>query len=563
MRWAIPLVLAAIAGQASAASSTWIRISSPSVEIFTDSGERPARAVLDRFETLNRVFRESYRTDSSAPLRVYIFSSARDYEQYRPNPQANAFYENDGDGDFIVLPEADALERISSHEYLHMVINHASAMLPHWLEEGVPDLYSTLSVNASTMRVGDPIEPYLRLLASGHWLSAEDLASGRPTDSVIFYAESWALVHMLSLDPRWSKGMPQFVKFLEQGRDQNEAFAASFGMSMNDALVDLRAYSPSRREMTLPAPPVEKWTASLVTRLAPVDATLMLAGLALHTDHRELARSLFLRAAKENPQSPAAVAGLGALALAENRKEDARREFERAIAMGSRDADTAFQLAALANDNALLEKTLAIDPNFAEAHFLLGVRATDDGNFPTAIEHLRRAVTLFPRRFSYWNALGYAQAKSGDRQGAAESARRAAILASSNQEEQMAASLTLLAATIPAVTQTTRESKPDVVTPESWQNRKGDARVEGTLTRVDCESVPPRLFVSTETAPGSPGKTVELNVPNPAAVELLNAEGVSTTLGCGEQSRPIAMEYLAATGEVTRIEFKHAVIIKR
>jgi len=77
------------------------------------------------------------------------------------------------------------------------------------------------------------------------------------------------------------------------------------------------------------------------------------------------------------------------------------------------------------------------------------------------------------------------------------------------------------------------------------------------LTRVDCDSRPVRLAVSTS------NKTIELYVPDPNEVELLNAEGVSTTLVCGEQSRPVAVEYVAATGEITRIEFKPVVIMKR
>jgi len=94
------------------------------------------------------------------------------------------------------------------------------------------------------------------------------------------------------------------------------------------------------------------------------------------------------------------------------------------------------------------------------------------------------------------------------------------------------------------------------VTPPSWQHRPGDARAEGTLTQVDCDSRPVKLLVSME------AKTIQLHVQNPNEVELLNADGVSTTLACGDQSRLVAVDYIAATGEITRIEFKH-VIIKR
>ena len=233
--------------------------------------------------------------------------------------------------------------------------------------------------------------------------------------------------------------------------------------------------------------------------------------------------------------------------------DDARREFERAIAMGSRDARTYFELAALNHDDALIEKALTIDPNFAEAHFLLGVRLTDDGNFASAVSHLEKAVTLQPRRFTYWNALAYAQAKSGDRQAASASARRASILAHTPQEEHMAAALTQLASAPPSAA----EKKPEVTTPPSWQDPKGDARIDGTLTEVDCSADPVRLTVS------AAGKTIELSVRDPAEVVLVNAEGASTTLVCGGQSMPVAVEYQASSKTVTRIEFKRVVIIKR
>jgi tetratricopeptide (TPR) repeat protein len=537
-----------------AGAATWIQIASPSIEIFTDSGEKTALAVLHRFATLHRVFDESRSAVSPTPVRVFIFSSRRDFLDYEIDRAVSGFYQPLDGRDLIVAFEDTGLRRIASHEYLHMVIRHSSAVLPRWLDEGMAEFYSTLAISAAKMRVGEIIPSHLSLLASRRWLSAEDLALGSRSDGPIFYAESWALVHMLTLSPAWKGGMPQFVKLLNEGQAQQEAFTAAFGKSMAEALAALRPYLRSPKDMTMPKPPMDEPETHEVTRLAPVDATLALAELALHTRRPDLARSLFLRAAKNNPQSPAAVAGLGSLALAENRNADAEREFERAIAMGYRDAGAYFELAKLKNDNALLEKALTLDPKFAMAHFLLGVRATDNGNFAAAIDHLREAVAIEPRAFTCWHALGYAQAKSGDRQAAAESARRVAILASTEQEEKMAAALTLLASETPAVRGTT----PGVITPSSWQNRRGDARAEGTLTWVHCDSSPVRLDIATQT----PARTIELNVQNPDEVELHNAEGVSTTLVCGEQSRPVVIEYVSATRKVTRIEFQH-VIIKR
>jgi Flp pilus assembly protein TadD len=554
MRNAIACILAVLAAEASGAASTWLRISSPSVEILTDSSESTARSVLNRFEALRRIFGESYSADLPAPLRVFVFASEDEFQKYRSAPYSAGFYQHDEDRDFIVVYQGAALKRNVSHEYLHMVMTHASTKLPAWLEEGVPEFYSTIYVNATKMRVGEIIEPYRQLLASELWLSAEDLTLGSPTDGQIFYVESWALVHMLSLSPEWRGGMPRFVKLLTEGRAQDEAFTEAFGRSMEDAVAALRLYVRNMREMTTAAPPAEELKASPATRMTAVEVMLALADLALHTEHRSLAFDLFSRAAKDNPQSAAAVAGLGELALSQGRKTDAEQEFARALSMGFRDAGTYFQLAMLRNDSSLLKESIAVDPNFSDAHFLLRVRATDSGDFPSGIEHLRHAVARKPRRFSYWHALGYAQAKSGDRQGAAESARRAAQIASTNQEEEMAAALTQLASEIP----TAYVKKPEVITPQSWQNRKGDTSIEGTLKQVDCDATPVRLLV----AP-SAGKTIELTVRNRTAVELVNSEGISTTLKCGEQSLPVAVEYFAATMDITRIEFKPVVIMKR
>jgi Flp pilus assembly protein TadD len=551
MRWGAYCVLAAIAAQASATGSTWIRLSSPSIEIFTDCGENTALGVLHRFEALRRAFDDFHGAASRAPVRVFIFATRSDYLQYAIDRTAGIYQSIDGQDQIVTYQEA-ALRRVASHEYLHLVMRHSSATLPHWLDEGIADFYSTISIGKTKMRVGDEIEEHLSRLSTQKWLDAEDLAVGNPADGPTFYAESWALVHMLTLAPAWKAGMPRFVKLLNDGREQQEAFSTAFGKSMEEALTALRSYVRKPAEVTLPAPPVGDVETSQVTRLDPVDSTLALADLALSADRGKLARSLFLRAAKNSPQSPAAVAGLGSLALAESRKEDARRELERAVALGYRDPGAYFELAMLTNDNALLEKTLELDPKFAQAHFLLGVRETDSGNFQSAIQHLRDAIAVEPRRFSYWHALGYAQAKSGDRQGAGEAARKAAILASNGDEEQLAAALTQLAQEAPVV----RGKKPAVITPPSWQNRKGDAQAEGTLTSVDCNSSPVRLVLSTA------AKTITLHIQNPREVELLNAGGSSATLVCGEQSQPVAVQYVAATGDITQIEFKH-VIIKR
>src|ERR1700722_14467649 len=154
MRCGMVCMLALFAVEASSADP-WTRVSSPTIEIFTDGGEKTARDVLHRFETLQRVFDQSPIGIAPTPLRVFVFSSADEYRKFRVDPAATAFYLTGDDRDLIVLHTGVALERSASHEYLHMVMRHASPALPRWMDEGVAEFYSTISISKTKIYIGD------------------------------------------------------------------------------------------------------------------------------------------------------------------------------------------------------------------------------------------------------------------------------------------------------------------------------------------------------------------------------------------------------------------------
>jgi Flp pilus assembly protein TadD len=69
------------------------------------------------------------------------------------------------------------------------------------------------------------------------------------------------------------------------------------------------------------------------------------------------------------------------------------------------------------NDLAIeqLRKTLDIDPNFAHAHFHLGLTQLRKGAFPEAAAEFQRAIALSPNVTDYQGGLGYAYARAGKR----------------------------------------------------------------------------------------------------------------------------------------------------
>jgi tetratricopeptide (TPR) repeat protein len=194
-----------------------------------------------------------------------------------------------------------------------------------------------------------------------------------------------------------------------------------------------------------------------------------------------------------------------------------------------------------------LAKVIELDPNFADARFLLAQQLIDGGKPEDAIAQLEIAVKLRPRESQYWYSLGFAQARAGRREEAISSARRALATAETDQAQAMATALVTMAQQPPGAA---RAKTPDVITPPGWFNTKGESRVEGTLTKVDCLEGTAKLHIQSSAA------EVILVVRHPDKVVLDNAGGVETTLHCGEQKIPVLVEYLSATSEVTRIEFR-------
>jgi Flp pilus assembly protein TadD len=445
-------VVAALAVALPCLAAGWQRVQTPQIEILTDSGEKVGLATLLRLEQIRGVF----ATPDPRPfaLRVFLFNSEKEFRDYADNSTTAGFYQSSVERDFIVLHAGAGLTRAAAHEYVHLIMDRGSGSLPLWFEEGTAELYSNLEFQRGRLLAGEPIREHLTKLATEKWLTAGELIGANKVSALynertlsgVFYAESWALVHMLNLAPGWREKIPRFAELLASGRDGNDAFPEVFGKSIDQALTELHGYMSHLRVAALDAPPLAKEETVTVDSLSPMDGTLARADLALQVQHVELARRLFQEAQKTAPDSAAAEAGLGALALAEDRREEARLHLERAIARGSRDGATFFQLAMLKREQGapvddLLRRVIKLDPNFGQAHFLLGVEASDAGDYEEAIEHLQAATRAMPRKSYAWHALAYAQTKLGRIGEARASVSRALRTADTVQEEQMAEAL--------------------------------------------------------------------------------------------------------------------------
>ncbi len=438
------------------ARADWLRLRGTHTELLTDAGEKDGLRALSRLEQIRAVMPNA-GGDSGRELRVVLFDSEKEFREYAPGESTSGLYLSGLEHDYIVTYAGGELPRVVTHEFVHFLLNQTPAPLPRWFEEGTAELYSNTQINKKRVRVGKEIESHTDLLLARPWLSASQLLAERPESATrdeeqaenMFYAESWALVHMLNFSSDYRDHMPQFAMLLANGTDGPDAFRMAFGRDFARAVAELPSYLKKIRSVQLGTPPPPPFVAAKAEPVSEVEALLLRGDVALRRGLAEKARGLFEQAAREHPDSATAQAGLGMLAMTQNRPGDARRYLEKAIQLDNKDASILFEYALLERDagagndrvRELLEQVVMLNPNFGEAQLLLGVRATDDGRYDAAIKYLHEAARLLPRQSYVWHALAYAQQKLGNYPEALDAAQRAVRTASTDEQEHMAEAL--------------------------------------------------------------------------------------------------------------------------
>jgi tetratricopeptide (TPR) repeat protein len=399
----------------------------------------------------------------SPPIVVLAFPDHATLEPFLPVYQGKpanlaGFFKRNSDENLIVLSLAHngpgSLETIF-HEYTHLLLRHNERFWPLWLKEGMADIYATFEVTGEErVRIGQPMAPYLRLLAQRPLMPLAELfavAQDSPQYNEqerqgVFYAQSWLLTHYLMLGGNATRKaqLGQLTALLRQGQSPEAAFTNAFRTPLPVMEKELRGYLERGKfeplalavRTSLYAP-----QALALRSLRPAETCFRLGDELLRIGRAEAAESYFVRAQKLAPGSPLPFEGLGLLAAEHNDHAEAARHLHDAIAHGSTSflahyiyAREKLQLTAHAPDTygrldketaaeirPELEKSLALMPDFGPAHHLLGFFELLQGEaIGTAEQHLQRAIQLEPENQAYVLTLAEAQLFSHD----PESARR-------------------------------------------------------------------------------------------------------------------------------------------
>jgi len=547
----IALIVATLCTRAFGAEAKWWSAGAEGYEVVTDAGAGTAAKMALRTAHMRELLGGPVKT---LPLRVVLLQSEGLFSRLRPSATAGGYYQSSADADWIVVqwgrPDS---ERALSHEMVHAFLEHKGPRRPLWLEEGLAEFYSTAALEGGAWTIGRPIPAHVQILNRSAWLGEREFFEAAP-DSALrdegsrvgrFYAQSWAVVHYLLTTPGVREKTPALFSALSDGIAFARACESVMGQRQG-MLLEMARQSVERGRFV---------TARIRAGAAGADggpATAMveeavnrvLVDAALAAEKPDVAQQF-----AQAPQQK------GLLALAAGDREAAERWFREAVAAGSREAAPYFELAMLLREakrepaqvEELLRKAIVRNPNHAEAHFLLGLRAAANGDREGAVEYYQTAARILPRQATFWHALALELSRAGRLAEAGHAAVRCRQAARNGAEREMAAALEHLVAgeRRPAAAPASK-----VYVPESWQGLRGDAEASGRLVSFDCMGQPPVAHVV------AGNERLALRVAQPDAIRISGTGAARHTFVCGDQDVAVRVEFKRETKELTAIEFR-------
>jgi Flp pilus assembly protein TadD len=545
------------------AESRWIRMKSPNFEVYSSDSERDTRETVREFEQVRSFFIQSLGNSDITPLpvKIIVFSSRKEFEPYRINEFASAYYKGGGEVDYIVLSSAGSEAFPTAiHEFVHLLVRHSGMKLPPWLNEGIAELYSTLQPQGSKVLVGTLHPGRMQALRTERWVPLQIILRAghdspyynEKSKAGSLYNEGWALTHMLSLSEDYRPGFPKFLEAIQTSPSSEEALAKVYGKPLKTIEDELGGYirgqyfraalivvKMSKAPADIPVEPVDD-----------VDVQLIL--LEIHNRPETLAqvRRSLEQLAEKNPTRPEPEVRLGYMALRQGSRDQAVRHFQKAFELNSQSPKMLFDYGRLAEPSAgaaALERLLTLEPDRVDVRIALAfclLRDHQASKSLLALQPIKKVGKADAPLF--FRALTYASLETGNREEAKAAARRLAEVAASEDDTRDAQRILEAlknSANLPPVEITTAAARPSLrraTPPESKFRPDEDAPLSlaGSLAEVKCEGAKARLVLAVD------GRSLTFLIDDPAKVTVVGKDGGVVDLSCGPQkSAPVRIEY--------------------
>jgi tetratricopeptide (TPR) repeat protein len=337
----------------------WTEVRSPHVLVLTDAGDREGRQIAAQFERMRLLCHTLLPNDAGDAPNPIIVLALKDNKSFTAVEPADylakgslalaGYYLHTSDQNYILLNLDDATDDHPFadvyHEYVHFALRKAD-WLPLWLNEGLAQYYQNSDISTKDAIVGQPIPGDIAVLRGERLLPlpallAMDGASPSYRDEdegSVFYAESWALTHMLMADAadHHTHQLATYIDLLQQHHDPVAAAREAFG-NLNHLQERLRNYVQQSDFTTVPVRSAltidESTFQSLPTTLA--DANALRAEVLAWDGRPTEARALLDATLRTNPNHPLTHEAMGSLCYALHDAACAKKWFGEAIQLNA------------------------------------------------------------------------------------------------------------------------------------------------------------------------------------------------------------------------------------
>lgn len=415
----------------------WVEVLSPNFQVFSDASGDDARRVAREFEVIRSVFQRALPALVAEPRRPLTILAVRNEDgllallpQFRDRGvrPTGAFLEGALEHHIVLRVDSSEYDdfRTIYHEYFHLLTSVNTRRLPTWLMEGLAEVYSNTAVRGDTAEIGNTRLDYLNFLARNRLLPLEALLAddADPHDrdvygASLFYAQSWALTHLLLLGDGSGIGgaLQSYIARMQAGEDPVAGFEAAIA-PLEDVQRALAGYirQDAYYAMRMDAPPNIDEAAFTIRTLSTAEALVARARLLSHAGHPQLARPMLESALADAPNLPEIHEALGLLAWYQNERAEAGAAFADAVRLGSTSyipyylgaviARPASTRVAVDQQVTALRRAIELNPLFAPAYANL---ATAVYQYPEgrteALELAQTATELEPNEPASWLAL--------------------------------------------------------------------------------------------------------------------------------------------------------------
>jgi tetratricopeptide (TPR) repeat protein len=439
--WVAPAVFLVSAGRA---ADTWVEVKCPHFTVESNAGDKEARKICDQFELFRVTFHNAFsslRTDPGQALTIIAAKNENTMQEFLPEEYQDkvhihhaGLYQSGLEKHYVVLRlnmEGERPYHTLYHEYTHALLHLNFAELPLWLDEGLAEYLGNASLGHQEVRIGLIDSSHLYILQQNKRLPIETLLAvdhsspyyNEQNRASVFYAESWALVHYLLLDPEArQKGLlSKFLAAWTVSSDQIAAARQTFGDLEKFGQVIDRYTSRGNFYNGIVKPPTDALDKDYPVRvLSPAEVLALRGDFLVHHNRGDGAKQPLEEALKLDPNLTLAHEAMGMYYYRQHDAESADDQMKEAIRLGSPSFIPRYMHGYLLTQNAMPDEsahTEAIDalttatkmnPHFAPAFDALASaldRSTQTR--PQAIAAEITAVKLEPSTRAYAVHLVY------------------------------------------------------------------------------------------------------------------------------------------------------------